>query len=48
MLDKNEVEQFIATLKYPRFAAYVVNQLVKKYGVTREEATEIWNERQER
>ena len=46
-LNKIEVKVFIEGLKYPKLAAYVVNQLVKKFGISREDAILIWNEMQE-
>lgn len=39
-----EAKEFIATLRYPKFATYVVNQLMKKYMLTRDEAVTVWEE----
>jgi hypothetical protein len=43
-----EIDDFIAGLTYPKFAAYVVNQLVKEFSLARFQAVEIWESHQER
>lgn len=37
-----EIDKFIAAIRYPKFAAFAVTKLVKKFGFTREEAVAAW------
>lgn len=42
------VDEFIVSFRYPKFAAYVVNHLMKRFGMTREEATIAWEDHRRR
>jgi hypothetical protein len=38
-----DVELFVASLAFPKLAAYVVNKLMVKYSCGRTEATALWD-----
>ena len=46
MPTKQEVREFIAGLRYPIFAAFVVGKLMANYKVDRTKAVKMWNERE--
>ena len=48
MQNNQQIDAFISDLKYPKFGAYVVNQLVKEFSLSRTEAVEIWEYHKER
>jgi len=43
-----KIDNFIASLSYPKFGAYVVNKLMKHFLMTREEALIVWETHLER
>jgi hypothetical protein len=43
-----EVDPFIAALRYPLWAAYVVNSIMRRWRCTRKEATEAWDQHRKR
>jgi len=40
-----EVDKFIATVRYPKFAAFAVNKIMAKFKFTREQAEAAWKAR---
>ena len=48
MTTDQEIDAFIRTLAYPKFAAYVVNRLCSYYGISRTEAEQAWLKHQSR
>jgi hypothetical protein len=45
---KKEIDKFIQTVRYPKFASFVVMKLVAKFGFTREQAVEAWKAHNEK
>jgi hypothetical protein len=43
-----DVDQFIASLRYPLWAAYVINNLMRRFRCTRVEATQAWDQHRKR
>ena len=43
-----DIDDFILGLRYPKFAAYVVNNLAKHFEVSREDATTMWEDYRKR
>ncbi len=39
---KKEINKFIASIRYPKFAAFAVGKLMKKFNFTREQAEAAW------
>ena len=44
-LAQAEIDKFIATIRYPKFAAFAVNKLMAKFNFTREQAEAAWKAR---
>src|SRR5271157_2509452 len=44
-LAKKDIDKFIATIRYPKFAAFAVGKLMTKFKFTREQAEAAWKER---
>jgi hypothetical protein len=44
-LSKKQINKFIGTIRYPKFAAFAVGKLMAKFKFTREEAEKAWRER---
>jgi hypothetical protein len=42
MTDNNDIDSWIAGLKFPRFGSYVVGKMCKEFGYSNEEATLLW------
>jgi hypothetical protein len=41
----SEINKFIGTIRYPKFAAFAVGKLMTKFGFTREQAVAAWKAR---
>ncbi len=44
-LAQAEIDKFIASIRYPKFAAFAVGKLMAKYNFTRERAEAAWKAR---
>ena len=44
-LTQKEINKFIASIRYPKFAAFAVGKLMKKFNFTREQATAAYKAR---
>jgi hypothetical protein len=44
-LTQAEIDKFIGTIRYPKFAAFAVNKLMAKFKFTREQAEAAWKAR---
>lgn len=40
-----EINKFIASIRYPKFAAFAINKLMKKFNFTQEQAMAAWRAR---
>lgn len=41
-----EINKFIATIRFPKFAAFAVGKLMKKFNLTHEQAVVAWQRRE--
>jgi len=44
-LTQKEINKFIATIRYPKFAAFAVGKLMKKFNLSRDQAEAAWKRR---
>ena len=44
-LTQASIDKFIATIRYPKFAAFAVGKMMAKFKFTREQAEAAWNGR---
>jgi hypothetical protein len=42
---KKQIDKFITSIRYPKFAAFAVGKLMKKFNLTREQAETAWRAR---
>jgi hypothetical protein len=42
---QKDIDKFIGTIRYPKFAAFAVGKLMKKFNFTREQATAAYKTR---